>query len=233
MRATFAVLSLALFIIAAPRSALADDEGGSWFVLEYRQPLVGRAPSLPRLALRIQSETRLLSRAPAGLYEQYLRFGLQFEVTPWLWISPNGTVEGARNSMGGYEVEGRLEMEVYFTPHIGPVYLYDRNRVEWRYRDNIDSRLRYRNQLRVQIQPKGWVVRPFVWNEWLVDAHNGFNENRFVAGINWILPNGTPVDIGYLFRVRPDAQWSWSARDHVLWVQFVIGVPFKSKPAAK
>ena len=63
---------LLLVLLLLPVVARAD--GGAWLWLEYRVPLVGRPPSLPRLSLRIWSDTRF-SAAAGGLAQQFLRVG--------------------------------------------------------------------------------------------------------------------------------------------------------------
>ncbi len=207
----------------ARAQAVDEDEPGGWLWVEYRQRLWNQAPRLPRFQLRILSDTRLTARSPVVLDQQFLRVGLWMEPTAWLAVSTNGTLNGERLADGRFVAESRLEQELYFTPVFGPIGITNRHRIEWRFRDGEDAKLRYRTLLRVQYQPRGLRFRPFVWNEWLLDSRVGFNEDRLVIGVNFVLPNSVLLDVGYLLRQRIVAG-AWQ-RDHIVLLSFLIGVP--------
>jgi len=228
MRARLSIVSTfsILAVLAAVAPARADD-GAGWFWLEYRQPIYGRSPDLPRFQLRFLTDTRLSTRSDIVLHQQYLRVGLWMDAAPWLAISTNGTIYGDRFADGKFAVESRLESEVYFQPRIGQVQLVNRHRLEWRFREGADAKLRYRTFLRIEYAPAWLKYRPFVWSEFLIDTRDGFNENRLVAGVRLVLQNAVMLDLGYMLIHRRQSE-AW-VRDHVFLASFLIGVPPKKR----
>jgi hypothetical protein len=207
-------------LLLAPAVARADD-GGAWFWFEYRLPLWQRPPATPRLSLRFWSDTRLMGAA-SGLAQQFVRVGPLFEPVDWLYIAVHGTIYADHRPDGSFDQEARLEIEPTFSFRIWHFTFSDRNRLEYRWRES-GVRVRYRNQLRVNYAPRGLRFIPFVWDEVLFDLRDGFNENRFQAGLGFVLSSHTRLDVGYMLRMRaPD----WG-RDHIAVVSLFIGVPAK------
>jgi hypothetical protein len=214
---------LLLVLLLLPVVARAD--GGAWLWLEYRVPLVGRPPSLPRLSLRIWSDTRF-SAAAGGLAQQFLRVGPVMDVTSWFTLAAHATIYADRRPDQSFEQEARLEIEPTFQARLWHFTFSDRNRLEYRWRE-AHSRLRYRNQLRVNYAPlRQWWI-PFAWDEVLVDLTEGFNENRFMAGVGFMLSSYIRLDAGYVLRTRrvPDG---WD-HDHLGVVYLFVNVPPKAK----
>lgn len=218
---------------AAPSLARADFE--AWQQVEMRVPIVSTpTPTFPRLSLRVYGEGREAGRF-GGLYDSYLRVGPLFWVAPFLFIGVHGTLEGTRTAggcaegapatCGTYVFEFRTELEPNFFGRLGPFTFNDRNRLEFRWRES-GMRYRYRNQLRVNLQPPRWRVYPFIMDEVLFDFSDGFNQNRATAGVAVDIRPGTRLDIGYTFRSRQTpatggqpAAW---AHDHIMLLTFVV-----------
>lgn len=191
------MLAIAL-VILAPASARAD--GGAWLWFEYRLPVSGLPPDLPRLSLRIWSDTRFHVDA-GGLTQQFLRVGPLVDVTPWLFVAAHATVYADRRPGDVFDQEARLELEPNLHGRIGHFTFNDRNRLEYRWRAS-QTRVRYRNQLRVNYAPTGARAIPYLWDEVLFDTKEGFNENRLMVGPGWMLNGHTRIDVGYLLRSR-------------------------------
>jgi hypothetical protein len=204
------------------------DDGGAWMVTEYRLPIVNLPPRLPRFWWRVLAETRL-SADLGGLYQQYLRTGPVFEPTDWLFVPVHATIYADKLPDGRFEQEARLEVEPTFNWRIWKLTFADRNRLESRWRPDQHTRLRYRNQFRINYAPKGARFIPFVWDEVLFDLTDGFNENRFTAGLAFMIQSNVRLDVGYLLRTRKSmGEWSNS---HFALLNMVILLP--SKPKAK
>lgn len=220
---TLALLAI-LLLSAVPRAvSAAPDTGGGWLWLEVRQRLHKPTNKHPLFAIRAQADLRFNTHYDDGLYQGYLRLGLMMVPTSWLWISMNGTGYADRVKDDVFDVEYRLEQEIYFTPKFGPVQFMNRHRIEWRFRDDQDAKLRYRTLLRIQYEPTGLRYRPFVWNEWLIDSRSGYHDNRLVAGIQFVLPGASVLDVGYMFHLSHLAD-GWN-REHNLLVSFTANLP--------
>jgi hypothetical protein len=201
-------------------ASFARADSGAWLWIETRVPIVGRAPTLPRLSWRILSDTRLTVNS-GGLFQQYLRTGPVFDVTKWLVLAVHGTIYADRRPDGSFEQEARLEVEPTFQLNVAGFRIADRSRLEFRWRP-AHSRLRYRNQLRVAYWPEGWPAFPVVWNEFLIDATDGYSENRFVAGVGIPWAKGRyRVELAYMLRSRRAGD-VWT-HDHFALPYFYIG----------
>jgi len=216
-RALGVTFASALFLQAAPARA----DGGAWIWVETRVPLVGRAERTPRLSLRVWSDTRLMGAA-GGLAQQFVRIGPILDVTSWFFLAAHGTIYADRRPSGAFDQEARLEIEPNFHGRVGPLTFNDRNRLEYRWRAD-HSRVRYRNQLRINYQPKGWRLFPFAWDEMLFDFSDGFNENRFLAGVAFMIRPHIRIEAGYLLRSR-DINNAWQ-HDHVGVTYLFVGIP--------
>lgn len=213
-----AQLTLLSLFCLSPSIARADD--GAWFWVEYRQRLWDAPPNTPRLSLRLFSDTRFSTTR--GVLQQFLRVGPVFDVTSWFVLAVHGTVYADRQADDRFQPEARLELEPTFQVQLGPIHLADRNRLEYRWRETV-QRVRYRNQLRVRIVKPGWVLQPFVWNEFLFDLSAGFNENRLLMGVGFKLTENITLDLGYQLRSRVVAN-EW-VNDHLAVAYLFINVP--------
>lgn len=217
MRPVRARLSLLLLLLSA-HAARAD--GGAWVWFEYRQP-VWHIQAPPRLSLRFFSDTRLMAAAD-GLAQQFVRLGPVFDATSWLTVAVHATIYADMQASGGPEQEARLEAEPTFQVRLWKFLVADRNRLELRWRET-GTRVRYRNQLRVTWSPPGARLLPFVWNEWLIDFQDGWNEDRLLTGLGVMLSANVRLEAGYMLRSRLNAgQWSY---DHIGVAYLFVGLP--------
>ena len=210
---------------------------GLWFWFEYRQPIIGWADTPPpRLQLRVVMDSRFFV-GTRGLDEQFLRIGLITDVNKWFWFAANSTFYVDRNlDTLAYQFETRLEIEPHFAGRIGPMTFDDRNRLEYRHRQPIETpsrtlagfdRFRYRNLLRINYEPAGAKWIPFVFNEWLFNLNVGFDQNRLAGGIARRLSSNVRLDGAYMWRaIRPNTTSPWS-HDHLLLCYLYVGLPPK------
>jgi hypothetical protein len=215
------VLLLSLVLVAQLDTIGRADAGGAWLWFEYRQPILGLPPRLPRLSLRLFSDTRLHSAA-GGLAQQFLRVGPILDAAPWLFLAVHGTIYADRRPDGSFDQEARLEVEPNFYGSVGRFSWNDRNRLEYRWRES-GARVRYRNQLRLSYGPLVRRLVPYVWDEVLFDAREGFNENRVSLGLGFMLSSNVRLDVGYLLRSRVVSD-AWQ-HDHLLLVYMFVGPP--------
>jgi hypothetical protein len=216
------VLRLALVILGLAVATPAWADAGAWFWYEHRVPIRRRDP---RISFRFISDSRFLADF-GGLYQQYLRTGPVYEPTSWLQLAVNGTIYGdLQPDRTTWEWEARLEIEPTFQVRFGRVQIQDRNRLEYRFRETRDERVRYRNLVRVNVDAHKNLM-PFVWNEWFIDLRDAWNENRFVAGLGIRLAPHVRFDLGYMLRTR--APVGQTAHDHIALISIFVGVAPRS-----
>jgi len=201
--------------------AHADEE--AWFWVENRVPVIRtEKPGFPRIDIRTFADVRINNRSN-GLAQSFLRVGPLFYLTSFMFVGLHGTIYADRQPSGKFEQESRFEIEPNFFGRLGPFTWNDRNRFEFRYR-NDETRYRYRNQLRINLAPKSWKTIPFVWDEVLVDLSGlGFNQNRAEIGLGRQLWPNIRVDAGFMLRSREDAT-GWK-QDGVLNLYLFVDVP--------
>lgn len=199
---------LALFSCA--EGARADGE--AWIWAELRLPVTESTELFPRTTLRVLAESRINGRSN-GLDMSILRAGPLFDVTSWMFIGVHGTILADRATDDRFVQEIRAELEPNLYGRWGDFTFNDRNRLELRYRD-VETRYRYRNQLRVNYAPEGQWWMPFVWDEILVDLSGlGLNQNRVMAGVGLFTSASTRIELGYILRSREEAtRWE---HDHI------------------
>lgn len=231
--------------LAAPSVARADFE--TWVPVELRVPLYStEVPRFPRVDLRVITEARFALRFN-GLEQAFLRVGPIFYLSRFFFLALHGSIAAdaavpAAGMPTRLQEEARFELEPNFFGRLGPLTFLNRNRFEYRWRQD-DQRTRLRLLLRVNAAPVGWRVMPFVQEEMLFDLTDtrpagtsgvpptpGFNQNRLQVGVGiQILPN-VRLDVAFLLRVRAQPGMSEWAYDMGPWVQLFIDVP--PRPAA-
>lgn len=186
-----------LLLLASSRPAAADTEGWTW--LEYRLPITS-APTSPAVSLRLFTDMRFAGRTD-GLYDAFFRVGPLFDLAPWLLVAVHGTAIG-HNVGGMFQQELRAELEPWLRFRLASLRIFDRNRLEVR-RFPDDTRLRYRNMLRLEHDIAGpWLGA--LSNEVLFDLpSDGFQQNRAFAGVGFRFgPTGQRIELSYMFRSR-------------------------------
>ena len=211
--ASAAVVVLALSAAFGPAApARADVESWNW--LEVRLPVSDGQHGLPH-SLRLWTDARYGLRY-SGLGQLFMRVGPIWELHPNLFLATHVTTYSDQAAPGVHDQEHRLELEPNLRGRLADLSWNDRNRLEYRWRP-AGSRFRYRNQLRVSWQPDGATVFPYLWDEALIDlsgATMGLTQNRAAAGVSFLNPDGTRLDVAYVFRSRADAALAWD-HDHI------------------
>lgn len=191
-------------------SARADGE--VWVWSESRLPLATQEQLGVRTSLRLVSDARFNGRS-GGLDTLFFRAGPLFDLTPWLFLGVHGTAQALQNGEKQFIQEIRGELEPNFYWKIGDFSFNDRNRFELRFRD-VETRYRYRNQLRANYAPaeQPWML--FIWDELLFDLSGyGFNQNRAMLGVGYSISPSTRFEFGYMLRSRKtDEIWD---HDHI------------------
>jgi hypothetical protein len=205
-------------LLAAPAPARADVESWNWF--EARVPVSDGQHGLPD-TLRLWTDARFGGRYP-GLGQLFFRVGPVWELHPNWFLATHLTTYADQISPGAFEQENRFEFEPNYRGRFGDWTVGDRNRLEYRWGRPAGARWRYRNLFRVNYQPEGATLFPYVWNEALVDLSGlGFNQNRSAIGISKVLSDSTRLDVAYLLRARGSAAGAWET-DHILNVYMIF-----------
>jgi hypothetical protein len=219
-----AIFSLPLFfVIQMPVKALADKE--LWAVYEHRIPLVRSAPQLPRLSLRVATET--VFGTETALQTALLRAGPMIDITSWLYVAAHGVVLTTKVGQN-YEPRYRAEFELNPYGRLGPFRWNDRLRNEMTFGPGMTPEYRLREMFRLSLplaaKPE-WV--PFVAVEAFITpmGKQSVSEVRNLFGVGYKLGSDTRMDLGYCLRNRYGAQ-GWEI-DHALFVVFLFDVPRK------
>lgn len=197
-------------VLVTTTSAQAEWESWNW--LELRLPVSRQSRVVPR-SIRLLTDVRFGERYP-GLGLMFFRGGPLWDLHRHLFVAVHGTAIAVQSEPDVFSQEYRLELEPTLRGRWGPIDVFDRNRLEYRWLEP-GNRWRYRNLLRVNYWPQGTRVIPFVWNEVLIDlSGQGFNQNRATAGLSFLITPETRFELAYMLRSRavPDG---W-AHDNVV-----------------
>ena len=221
-------LSVPAALVASCLASEARADYEAWLWVENRIPIVrADGPTFPRIDLRVYAETRLNLRNE-GLHQSFLRTGPLFFLTDFLFVGVHGTIYADRLPTGAFAQEARFEFEPNFFGRIGDFTWNDRNRFEARFRDETETKYRYRNQLRINYAPKDAKWIPFVWDEVLVDLSGlGLNQNRALIGLARMLSPQTRLDMGFMLRSREDAS-GWT-HDRIFFAALFLDVAPRKK----
>ncbi len=215
-----ATLAFAL-LSASAREARADSE--AWLWVENRVPLLRKPkPEAGRIDLRVFGDFRA-NRRSEGLGVVFGRIGPLFFLTDWLFVGTHGSALGVRTEDGRWQQQFRAELEPNFFFRLGDFAFNDRNRGEYRQREDARDFWFYRNMLRVSYAPlyARWI--PYVFDEVLFNATVGeVAENRGSVGLGRMVGASTRVDLGYMVRSRNESKW---VHDHVINLYFFFDVP--------
>ncbi len=113
---------------------------------------------------------------------------------------------------GEWMDEDRPHINGTFLGTLGPVAWSDRNRFEYRMRENAEDNWRYRNRVRVSSAAK-WTslkIQPYVEDELFYDfTADDWNQNRVSAGLSTQPASWLKADLYYLLQAtRKDGSWS-------------------------
>jgi len=210
--------------VQIPIKARADEQ--LWAVYEHRVPLMNSAPTLPRLSLRVATETIFSSET--ALQTALLRVGPMLDVTSWLYLAAHGSV--LTNKVGStYEAQYRTELELNPYGALGRFKWNDRLRNEITFTSGGVPQYRLREMLRVSMPLQShpnWI--PFVAGEVFITPTNkqSVSEIRNMLGIGYKFSNDTRTDFGYCLRNIYEAR-RWQI-DHALFFVILFDVPHKS-----
>lgn len=216
-----AIAALIALAPASPACAAGDVESWNW--VEARVPLTEGQYGLPhqlRIGLDARYGTRYTGGYANGLGQLFARVGPVWELNPNLFLGVHYTSYVNQfdpdNQPGAFEVVQRPEIEPNVRGRWGHLTFNDRNRFEYLSSPRTSS-VRYRNQLRVNLQPEGedWTWFPYAWNEVFYQLGPGFNQNRASLGVARLMGDYARLDLGYVLRSRATAAGPWD-HDHIV-----------------
>ncbi len=207
--------------VTTARTARADAE--AWLWVENRVPLARTdRPELGRVDLRVFGDFRA-NRRSEGLGIVFGRMGPLFFLSDWMFVATTGSVAAIRGPNGQWSHQARAELEPNFFGRIGDFTFNDRNRGEYRVREDAENFFFYRNMLRISYAPvhARWI--PYVFDEVLFNVTTReVSENRASVGLGRMVGGSTRIDLGYIFRSRKDPTF---VHDHIVNLFFFFDVP--------
>lgn len=196
------VMDLCLMFLAVG-TALASDE---W---EYKSKYVAEVKINDKLAVRVNPEF-IFNDNISRFCEYNVDCGLDWKCRDWLVISPCLKLIEAKS---GNEWKGEVRPDPDITLRWkGKNFKFDdRNRMEYRIREDRANVWRYRNRIRVKhpVKLTRLEITPFVSNEifWALDAGE-INENEFGGGLSLKFTKYIQVTIDYLWKSKKDDNWT-------------------------
>lgn len=143
-------------------------------------------------------------------YYRHAEPALACRVAPWLELGAlYRYVEQKKNDDWNYE--HRPAGEITFSRKLLSIAFSDRNRLEYRIREDADNFFRYRHRLRA-VAPFQWTplkLQPYLYDEafWDFDADE-LNQNRVVAGLSAAPVPHVSADVYYMFKSdRKSGEW--------------------------
>ncbi len=228
MKRSLAALAGALLVLVATE-ARADE--GAWLWIENRVALNAKPGAEPgRVDLRIFGELQG-SRSAKGPENVLLRMGPLFFLTDWLFIGTHGNALSVRAPDGTWRQQAWVDLEPDLFGRLGDFAILDRNRGEYRWRQDARDVWFYRNMLRISYAPERARWIPYIWDEVYLNASQGqFVENRASIGIGRMVGASTRIDVGYVFRSRRESAAARFDHDHVVTLFFFFDVPRPPPP---
>jgi len=181
--AGFLLITFFAGILPAVASAPEDEDFGVWtsFDLETRVKEDWK--------LHLGEDVRF--RDAGGLFYYETHAGLQHQTLDWLALGGEYVhIRSASFSKGKNHWTWESRPRFYATPIVkwrGWV-LEDRNMMEFRFRQNAENTMRYRNRVTVSAPWRwtAWKIQPFAANEiFLETSRNGLIQNRFFSGFRF------------------------------------------------
>lgn len=181
-----------------------DDQDWQWWStegVEYK--------TAPEWSTKGEVET-YLSDDMSDLYYRHADIGLSRRVTSWFALGLNyRLVEQERN--GEWKRENRPHLNGTFSLKAGPVRIADRNRIEYRERENASDLWRYRNRLRVgwPLERTRMILEPYVHDEIFIDSEQEqLSEHRASAGLALTFATRVKVEAYYMqISYKKDDEW--------------------------
>jgi hypothetical protein len=161
-----------------------------------------------------------------NLYYQQSDLGFVYSgIADWIDIGLNfGLVFEKDDKTDRWHRENRPHVNLTFKWKMWGLSLSDRNRFEYRDRENAKDLWRYRNKFTVKLPWKltAWKLQPYVADEVFINLDNEhFNRNRFSVGVSAPLGEKLSADIYYMLQ---------SSRKHSDYTDYhILGTAFKFK----
>jgi hypothetical protein len=191
------VVSLALILAAVlfHSVSFAYDDGDQQFWHTY-----GLSWAVTdKLKLKAEGEYKIGDNVTEDYYRHF-DFGADYKLLSWFTLGLN--YRYAYELKGGSWVEEkRAHMNGTISWKLGGYSLSDRSRLEYRMVAGSDDKWRYRNKLTVKLPVKwtDFAIQPYFADEMFLDmAGNGFNKNRFYAGLGASLIDHLGGELYYL-----------------------------------
>ena len=116
-----------------------------------------------------------------------------------------------KDSSGTWRRENRPLVEATLKKDLWGLHWSDRNRLEYRQRENSSDVFRYRNRLKMHIPYDlfGLPLQPYVADEVNIQEEAGPNRNRLIVGLLWDVNEMLDVDFFYYFQKDKTSSDGW------------------------
>jgi hypothetical protein len=202
-------LSAALLALAAASAARAGGDWQAWLDQAISQKLTDQT------AVRVAQSFRY-SFEEHRLATYYLEAGATWSARPWLALGLGYRQQYDKRD-GHWVEENRPFADATLRAKIWSVTITDRNRIEYREREEQDDVVRYRNKLTLQVNAwePGFGLKPYVAAEAFIDESADLkerNRTRFALGLR--------TDPDRLLLRNVEARWAQAlAMDYSVTVQ--------------
>ena len=169
------------------------------------------------------SEEHYFRNDAEDFYYQHTEIGATYSgLVKWMDVGLNFRhVRSKGNS--GWKREEQPSFNAYLKFKLKDYSISDRNRFEYRFKQDAQDYWRYRNLLTIKL-PLKWTryeIQPMLSDEIFVDLDKKeFNENRLMPGFSFKINKNLNAEIVYMWR-RVKSSDTWSA-NHAVWTRLKL-----------
>jgi len=129
----------------------------------------------------------------------------------WIDVGVGYKLVYKEDSSNEWRRENRPFVEATVKKDLWGLKWSDRNRLEYRQKENSPDLFRYRNRLKMQIPYNLFdlPLQPYVADEVFIQEETGMNRNRLIAGLVWDINETLDVDFFYYFQKDKTSSDGW------------------------
>ena len=129
----------------------------------------------------------------------------------WIDVGAGFNKTYKKDSSNEWRRENRPYLEATVKKKLWGLKWSDRNRLEYRQKENRQDLFRYRNRLKMHIPYDlfGLPLQPYVANEINLLEETGLDRNRLIAGLVWDINKSLDIDVFYYFQKDNKSSGSW------------------------
>ena len=135
----------------------------------------------------------------------------KYKAADWLDLGLGFEQLHQKDSSNDWKRENRPFIETTLKKDLWGLQWSDRNRLEYRQRENSQDVFRYHNELKMHIPYDlfGLPLQPYVADEVNIQEETGLNRNRLIAGLVWEINETLDVDFFYWFQKDKTSSDGW------------------------